>query len=85
MPKKQKCISCIAMQMVKAELRYKCIDIAFLIDDAEPHNFLRLHYTDFMPEFFKRHQAQSGLTECSTQFRAGRKHFESCGNQTQLN
>ncbi|GFW06412.1 hypothetical protein TNCV_2187471 [Trichonephila clavipes] len=34
MSKKQTCITCTAVQMVTAELRYECITCSFLIDEC---------------------------------------------------
>ncbi|GFV27215.1 hypothetical protein TNCV_869451 [Trichonephila clavipes] len=48
MPKMQTCITCTAVQMVTAELRYECITRSFQIDECRITEFFSGYIVNFV-------------------------------------
>ncbi|GFX12055.1 hypothetical protein TNCV_2998381 [Trichonephila clavipes] len=51
MPKLQTCIICTAVQMVTADLHYKCITRSFMIDECPITEFFSSYIVNFVKHF----------------------------------
>ncbi len=51
MPKNQTCITCTAVQMVTAELRYECITRSLLIDECRITEFFSGYIVNLVKQF----------------------------------
>ncbi|GFS84362.1 hypothetical protein TNCV_4605741 [Trichonephila clavipes] len=77
--KKQTRITCTAMQMVIAELRYECITRSFLIDECRITEFFNGYIVSFVKHVCSTSPDMMLVNEELYASKPGRKHLERCG------